>query len=79
MMDWLQNNIFQVIGLVCSTFTFVWILSKHYFSLENRIQNVEMEIKRLNDKLDRDLIELKSVVEELRNDLKEIMKLIMQK
>jgi hypothetical protein len=38
-----------------------------------------MEIKRLNDKLDRDLIELKSVVEELRNDLKEIMKLIMQK
>jgi hypothetical protein len=79
MMEWLQNNIFQVIGLVCSTFTFVWILSKHYFSLENRIQNVEMEIKRLNDKLDRDLIELKSVVEELRNDLKEIMKLIMQK
>ncbi len=79
MMDWLQNNIFQVIGLVCSTFTFVWILSKHYFSLENRIQNVEMEIKRLNDKLDKDLIDLKSVVEELRNDLKEIMKLIMQK
>jgi hypothetical protein len=79
MMEWLQNNIFQVIGLVCSTFTFVWILSKHYFSLENRIQNVEMEIKRLNDKLDKDLIDLKSVVEELRNDLKEIMKLIMQK
>jgi hypothetical protein len=78
-MEWLQNNIFQVIGLVCSTFTFVWILSKHYFSLENRIQNVEMEIKRLNDKLDKDLIDLKSVVEELRNDLKEIMKLIMQK
>lgn len=79
MMEWLQNNIFQVIGLVCSTFTFVWILSKHYFNLENRIQNVELEIKRLNDKLDKDLIDLKSVVEELRNDLKELMKLIIQK
>lgn len=78
-MEWLQNNIFQVIGLVCSTFTFVWILSKHYFNLENRIQNVELEIKRLNDKLDKDLIDLKSVVEELRNDLKELMKLIIQK
>lgn len=78
-MAWIQENIFQVIGLVCSTFTFVWILSKHYFQLENRINNVESEIKRLNDKLDKDLIDLKSVVEELRNDLKELMKLIIQK
>jgi len=78
-MEWLQNNIFQVIFLITSTFSFVWILSKHYFSLENRIQNVEMEIKRLNDKLDRDLIELKNVIEELRNDLKELTKLFLQK
>lgn len=78
-MEWLQNNIFQVITLVCSTFTFVWILSKHYFGLENRIQNVEVEIKRLNDKLDKDLIDLKSVVEELRSDLKELMKLVIQR
>ena len=79
MMDWLQQNIFQVVGLVCSTFTFVWIISKHYFQLENRINNVETEITRLNAKLDKDLIDLKSVVEELRNDLKELTKVILQK
>lgn len=78
-MDWLQNNVFQVIGLITSTFTFVWIISKHYFQLENRINNVEAEIKRLNDKLDRDLVDLKGVVEELRNDLKELTKVILQK
>lgn len=38
-----------------------------------------MEIKRLNDKLDRDLVDLKGVVEELRNDLKELTKVILQK
>jgi uncharacterized membrane protein YciS (DUF1049 family) len=79
MMDWLQQNIFQVIGLVCSTFTFVWIISKHYFQLENRINNVEAEIKRLNAQLDKDLIDLKGVVEQLREDLKELTKVILQK
>lgn len=79
MMEWLTNNIFQVIGLVCSTFTFVWIVSKHYFQLDNRINNVEMEIKRLNAQLDKDLIDLKGVVEQLREDLKELTKVILQK
>ena len=78
-MEWLTNNIFQVIGLVCSTFTFVWIVSKHYFQLDNRINNVEMEIKRLNAQLDKDLIDLKGVVEQLREDLKELTKVILQK
>lgn len=78
-MEWLAQNIFPVITLVCSTFCFVWIISKHYFQLENRINNVEAEIRRLNDKLDKDLIDLKGVVEELRNDLKELTKVILQK
>lgn len=79
MMDWIANNIFPVITLICSTFCFVWIVSKHYFQLDNRIKNVETEITRLNDKLNKDLIDLKSVVEELRNDLKELTKVILKK
>lgn len=78
-MEWVAHNIFPVITLVCSTFCFVWIVSKHYFQLDNRINNVEVDIKRLNDKLDKDLVDLKSVVEELRTDLKELTKVILQK
>jgi hypothetical protein len=78
-MDWLTQNAFQLIGLAVSTGSAVWAASKAYYSLDNRIRNVENDMMRMDKKLDEDLERLQLVVSELKADIKKLTEFLINK
>ena len=42
-MEWLTQNAFEILGLAVSVGSAVWGVSKAYYSLDNRINNLEAD------------------------------------
>jgi ribosomal protein S13 len=69
-MDWIVQNIFQLIGVAGAVGTSVMAITKIYFKIENRVRFLEKEVKSLDNKIDKDLKEVHDILKELRNDIK---------
>jgi len=69
-MDWIVQNIFQLIGVAGAVGTSVLGITKIYFKIENRVRFLEKEVKSLDNKIDKDLKEVHDILKELRNDIK---------
>ena len=78
-MEWLTQNAFEILGLAVSVGSAVWGVSKAYYSLDNRINNLESDMLRMDKKLDEDLERLKEVIVELKNDVKKITEILLTK
>jgi len=78
-MEWLTQNAFEILGLAVSVGSAVWGVSKAYYSLDNRINNLESDMLRMDKKLDEDLERLKEVIVELKNDVKKITEFLLTK
>jgi len=78
-MEWLTQNAFELLGLAVSVGSAVWGVSKAYYSLDNRINNLESDMLRMDKKLDEDLERLKEVIVELKNDVKKITEFLLTK
>jgi len=69
-MDWIVQNIFQLVGVAGAVGTSVLGITKIYFKIENRVRFLEKEVKSLDNKIDKDLKEVHDILKELRNDIK---------
>ena len=78
MMEWLANNAFQILALVSSIGGGVWAASRMYYTIDNRVSAVEKDMARLEEKLDKDIQELRMCLVELRGDIKHLTELILK-
>lgn len=69
-MEWVVENIFQILGIAGAVGTSVLGITKMYFKIENRVRFLEKEVKTLDNKIDKDLKEVHDILKELRNDIK---------
>lgn len=69
-MDWIVNNIFQLIGIAGSVGSLVLVATKVYWSIESRVAVLERDYKKLDERLDKDLHDVHEILTELRNDIK---------
>ena len=77
-MDWLSQNAFQLLALAASIGSAVWAASRMYYTLDNRISALEKEMTRLDEKLDKDIQELRMCLVELRGDIKHLTEIILK-
>lgn len=78
MMEWLTQNAFQLLALAASIGSGVWAASRMYYTLDNRISALEKEMARLDEKLDKDIQELRMCLVELRGDIKHLTEIILK-
>lgn len=78
MMEWFSQNAFQLIALAASIGSGVWAASRAYYTLDNRISNLETNMERLDKKLDEDIQQLRNCVMELRADIKHLTELLLK-
>lgn len=78
-MEWFVSNAFQLLALAGSITGAVWGASRMYYTLDNRITNIEENMERLDKKLDEDIKELRNCVMELRSDIKHLTELLLKK
>lgn len=69
-MEWIIQNVFQILGIAGAVGTSVLGITKMYFKIENRVRFLEKEVKTLDNKIDKDLKEVHDILKELRNDIK---------
>ncbi len=79
MMEWISENAFQILGLVSSIGGAVWATSRMYYTLDHRITAVEKDMARLEEKLDKDIQELRMCLVELRGDIKHLTEIILKR
>lgn len=72
-MQWLVENIFQLIGISGGVATTVLGATKIYWSLENRIVLLEKDVKKLETKIEKDINEVNEILKELRLDIKKLL------
>lgn len=77
-MEWLSQNAFQLLALGASVGSGVWAASKAYYTLDNRITNVEQSMERMDKKLDEDIQQLRNSIMELRADIKHLTQLLLK-
>lgn len=77
-MDWITENAFQLLALVASITSGVWASSRAYYTLDNRITNLEADMERLDKRLDEDIQQLRTCVMELRSDIKHLTELLLK-
>jgi hypothetical protein len=78
MMEWLSQNAFQLLALGASIGSGVWAASRAYYTLDNRITNIEQNMERLDKKLDEDIQQLRNSIMELRADIKHLTQLLLK-
>jgi len=77
-MEWLTQYAFQLIALGITVGSSVWGASRAYYTLDNRISNVEKNMERLDKRLDEDIQQLRTCVMELRADIKHLTELLLK-
>lgn len=77
-MEWLTQNAFQLLALAASIGSGVWATSRMYYTLDNRVSSVEKDMARLEEKLDKDIQELRMCLVELRGDIKHLTEIIIK-
>lgn len=77
-MQWITDNAFQILALVSSVGGGIWAGSRMYYTLDNRVSSVEKDMARLEEKLDKDIQELRLCLIELRGDIKHLTELILK-
>lgn len=77
-MEWISDNAFQLLALATSIGSAVWASSRAYYTLDNRITNLEANMERLDKKLDEDIQQLRNCVMELRADIKHLTELLLK-
>ncbi len=77
-MEWLSQNAFQLLALGASIGSGVWAASRAYYTLDNRITNIEQNMERLDKKLDEDIQQLRNSIMELRADIKHLTQLLLK-
>ena len=77
-MEWISDNAFQLLALATSIGSAVWASSRAYYTLDNRITNLETNMERLDKRLDEDIQQLRNCVMELRADIKHLTELLLK-
>jgi hypothetical protein len=78
MMEWLTQNALQLVAMGASIGSGVWAASRAYYTLDNRITNIEQNMERLDKRLDEDIQQLRNCVMELRSDIKHLTELLLK-
>lgn len=72
-MDWITQNIFELVGIAGGVGTTVLATTRIYWSLENRIVLLEKDVKKLETKIEKDINEVNEILKELRLDIKKLL------
>lgn len=72
-MEWVIENIFQILGITGGVGTTVLAATRIYWSLENRIVLLEKDVKKLETKIEKDINEVNEILKELRLDIKKLL------
>ena len=77
-MEWISENAFQILALAASIGSGVWAASRMFYTLDSRVSAVEKDMARLEEKLDKDIQELRMCLVELRGDIKHLTEIIIK-